>query len=288
MKINKNLPWQLKIVIKLLLSRLPVTYKLWRWLGLFRHGVMDKPDYAFNIFHRHYDRVEFSSKGEGYTALELGPGDSAISGMIASVYGAKVCYLVDDGNYITDKMKVYEEMEAYLELKDMPVSLNKTTDLDSLFSAYNTRYFSNGLESIKKIPDNSVDFIWSQAVLEHIKADKMEEMMRELHRIQKHSGISSHRIDLKDHLGGALNNLRFSKSVWESKYFSNSGFYTNRLRYGELLEIFKKAGYEVSVISKDVWHDIPTPIRSMAKVFQNISEEELCISGFDVTLKKIE
>ena len=36
-------------------------------------------------------------------------------------------------------------------------------------------------------------------------------------------GLCSHVVDLKDHLGGALNNLRFSQRVWESRTMAGSG-----------------------------------------------------------------
>ena len=44
----------------------------------------------------------------------------------------------------------------------------------------------------------------------------------------RRDGICVHRVDLNDHLGGRLNNLRFTDAIWESVLFRESGFYANR------------------------------------------------------------
>jgi len=46
--------------------------------------------------------------------------------------------------------------------------------------------------------------------------------------------MCSHRVDLRDHFGSALNNLRFSDKKWELDWIANSGFYTNRIRLQEM------------------------------------------------------
>jgi len=70
------LPWQLKIAAKIVLSRLPLSYRAWSRLRLFRHGAMDDPSSALEIFREHFNR---SGIARGFTMLELGPGDSLAS-----------------------------------------------------------------------------------------------------------------------------------------------------------------------------------------------------------------
>lgn len=65
------------------------------------------------------------------------------------------------------------------------------------------KYLSNGLSSLKAIADGSVDFIFSQAVLEHVRRHEFLETMQECYRILRAGGSASHSVDLKDHLGGA-------------------------------------------------------------------------------------
>ncbi len=93
-------------------------------------------------------------------------------------------------------------------------------------------------------------------------------------------GVASHEVDLKDHLAGALNNLRFSTRVWESPFMADSGFYTNRLRFQEILDLFTQAGFSVEVREVHQWERPPTAPRCFAAEFQHFSEEDLLVSEF--------
>jgi SAM-dependent methyltransferase len=146
---------------------------------------------------------------------------------------------------------------------------------------------THGLAGLRTIPDSSVDFIWSQAVLEHVRKSEFETTMRELRRILKPTGACSHRIDLRDHLSASLNNLRFPNAVWESAFFANSGFYTNRLGYGEMQAAFKAAGYEVVVGQVDRWQTPPLPRGKMAPEFSHRTDDDLAISGFNIVLRPL-
>ena len=57
----------------------------------------------------------------------------------------------------------------------------------------------------------------------------------------------SHQIDLRDHLGGGLNNLRFSDSLWESNFFVKSGFYTNRISFDKMISIFENISFKYEI-----------------------------------------
>ncbi|CAA9891287.1 Methyltransferase (fragment) [Candidatus Methylobacter favarea] len=60
-------------------------------------------------------------------------------------------------------------------------------------------------------------------------------MVDDVSRILKHNGVSVNRIDLKDYIGDALNNLKFSEAKWEDAVFRNSRFYTNRVFFIEMI-----------------------------------------------------
>lgn len=281
-----NIPWQLKIAAKIVLSRMPVHYRLWQRLNLFRHGQMEKPDYAYKVFRRHFDRVTLPQDTKGFVALELGPGDSLFSAMIAYAFGASNSYLVDVGDFAGGDLDSYRAMASYLSKMGLPVpEMADLTSLDKLLTRCNARYMDSGLSSLRTIPSKSVDFVWSQAVLEHIRKAEFLDTMFELRRVIRDDGVCSHRVDLKDHLGGALNHLRFSSSLWESDFFSRSGFYTNRIRYSGMLELFKQSNFGVEVVNVDRWPGLPTPKIKLVTNFNCLPEDELCISGFDVILR---
>ena len=286
MPIKSALPWQVKIAAKLVLSRVGVGYSLWNKLGLFKHGTMDQVDYAYETFKAHYDRVSLADAGPGFVAMELGPGDSLNSALIARSMGAAAVYLVDSGAYAHRDMKRYLEMGRWLNANNAGLpGIEALTSVEEMLSYCHAQYLTSGVSSYAGIPDQSVDVIWSQAVLEHVRLGEFDETLRQHRRLLRPGGVCSHRVDLKDHLSGALNNLRFTEKTWESDFMANSGFYTNRIRYSDMMRRFEDAGFTVNVINVDRWSDLPTPRPSLSAPFQDMPEEELRVSGFDVLLQ---
>ena len=284
--ITKFIPWQIKILAKLILTRVPINYRVWQKLNLFRHGSMDRSDYAYNVFKVHFERCEFPKKHDGFFCMEMGPGDSLFTCLIAKVHGAAKTYLVDVGMFATEDKTSYLSMARYLRKKGLDIKLSSGCIQDVL-SACDGNYLVKGIDSLKKIPSASVDWMFSQAVLEHIRKVDLLPILIELKRIMKPDGICSHRVDLRDHLGGALNNLRFSEEVWESDWMANSGFYTNRIRFKEMLNLFKEVGFKVEVIKIEKWNKLPTNRKSLNQSFRSLSDEDLCVMGFDVLLRLI-
>jgi hypothetical protein len=82
-----------------------------------------------------------------------------------------------------------------------------------------------------------------------------------------------------------LNHLRFREEVWESELFASAGFYSNRLRRGELLRLFERAGFQADELEVRRWRRLPTPRSRMAAPFRHMSEEELNISSMEVLLR---
>jgi len=285
---KKLLPWWAKMPIKMIWSRLPLQYKFWQKVGVFRHGFMDNPEYVSSVFSTHWSRAQFARKQSDWHAMELGCGDSLASCQIANAYNVKKCYLVDVSRFATMDMAFYKALAARLRREGITVpDIERCGSVPEMLELLNTEYLTEGLNSLKIIPSGSVDFIWSQAVLEHIRRNEFLETMKELRRIVRHDGVISHRIDLRDHLQEALNNLRFPERVWESPFMAGSGFYTNRIRYGEMLDIMRQADFDVKVVRVDRWEKLPTPREKMDPQFQPLPEQDLLVSGFDVVLNPI-
>lgn len=287
MSIKSVIPWWMKISAKLLLSRLPVAPRIWHRLGLFKPGHMENESYAHDVFKHHFDAAGISSKDIGFTVLELGPGDTLFSMLIARAYGAARCYLVDSDSYALKSVYSYKSMANWLQGRGLDVpDITGCTTLQEVLRACDAQYLTCGLQSLKEIPDSSVDFIFSQAVLEHIRRGDFLETMQECRRILRPSGICSHRVDLKDHLGGALNNLRFSSNSWEGKFMANSGFYTNRIRYGQMLDLFVESRLRPSVIEARRFPNMVIRRSDLALEFRDLPEDDLLVSGFDVLLRR--
>jgi SAM-dependent methyltransferase len=280
-----DIPWWAKLGAKLVLSRLPFRYAIWQRLGLFRHGAMDASEYALRVFHGHIERAGLKNQLRGKTVLEVGPGDSIASAIIAAAHGAK-SILVDTGRFVRADIEPYLQLECALNDSGMPPPpILGCRNINEILDRCNAQYLTNGTGSLRRIKSESVDLVFSQAVLEHVRKRDVPETIRECRRILAPGGVCSHQVDLRDHLGGALNNLRFSESVWESEFFSTSGFYTNRISYSQMLDVFRRACFQVEVVDVRRWAVLPTPRNRLAKEFRDMPEEDLRVSGFAVLLR---
>ena len=280
------IPWYLRIVIKVLLARLPIAYGVWSRLGLFRHGSMDSYDYAWNIIKLHTTELVDRPSWRG---LELGPGDAMTSAFLAIAAGAESVTLVDSGNFAHRDVELYRRQIEHFSATNPEADLIKFdfSSIDSLLESAGAKYLSTGLVSMKSIPSSSVDLVYSQAVLEHIRVSEFEDTMRECYRIMDTGGLMSHVVDFKDHLGGGLNNLRFPTSLWERDWFAlNSGFYTNRIRFSQMLKIGEKVGFTVSTKSVTRWESKVIADRHVAEEFSDLTLDDLLVSGAHIMFTK--
>ena len=276
------IPWWAKLAAKIVLSRLPVSYDRWRSLGIFRHGAMHQTSYALDVFMRHYTRAQ-PYLAPGFVALELGPGDSLASALIARAFGASRTYLVDAGPFASGTAVArYNDLCDALAERGRPIAGAPFTTVDAMLAAVGATYLTRGLDSLRSIASQSVELVFSQAVLEHIALDEFDATIAELYRISRPGGVSSHRVDLQDHLAHGLNSLRFSRSIWESRLFATSGFYTNRLRARDVVDGFTRAGFVVLERVDERWPSLPLRPRQLHPDFAALPESELLIRGFDL------
>lgn len=286
--LRSKIPWHTRIAAKLVLSRVPAGYAFWHRLDLFSHGSMDRPDYAHDVFATHFRRTPFGRKERGYVALEIGPGDSAMSALVARAYGATTCFLVDAGRFAATELAPYQRLAAQLKQRGMPVpDISDANTLDEVLSACGARYMTEGLESLRELPSSSIDFVWSQAVLEHVRRADFLPTMNELRRVLRPDGACSHRVDLMDHLGGGLNNMRIPSRWWEKDWMAKSGFYTNRLRFSEMLQLFRDAGFAPDVVAVSRWDAPPLSRAALASEFRHLDDDDLLVKGFDVVLRPV-
>ena len=288
-RIVKNIkqvtPWWLKIAAKLVIKRIPYPYAWSRKLGLLRHGYMQDIQYALDTFHLHYDQAK-PRLPDAFTTLELGPGDSLASAVIAAAFGSRRTLLVDAGSFAATDIQTYNHFSEQLAKMNLIPAATSYADLADMLRQTRADYLVKGLASLKTLPNDSVDFVFSQAVMEHVHLKDVEETVRELFRVQPAGGIASHRIDLKDHLASSLHSLRFSKRIWESQYFRTSDFYTNRLRASEWQELFTRSGYRVLDQININFPALPLPRSKMQPEFARFSDEDLMVSSVQFVLQK--
>jgi len=286
-ELKKLIPWYIKLGIKIMLSWIPNKEVFFRPVGIiYKLGDMMKPEYSLQVFISHLKGSNFDPKNN--VILEIGPGDSISTGIIAWSMGAEKSILIDNGNYATKDIIKYKKLIQILKNSgyEKVKKIEECDNFNELLKTANIIYLNKGLDSLRELESNSIDFCFSQAVLEHIFLKDFEDYISELYRVQKSGGLSSHQVDLKDHLGKSLNSLRFSTVIWESNLFKRSGFYTNRLRCYQLKNIFQMSGFDILKIQLTKWKKIPIKRRWLFKDFKNMGEEELLAKEMYILCKK--
>lgn len=287
MGVITRLPWWAKLGAKLTLARLPVPYGFWRGAGLFRHGEMNVPARALKTFDTYYRRAATHVPlAPGFRSLELGPGDSVLSGLVARAYGASHAWLVDAGAFADTDVSACRKTVEMLRAQGKAVpDIDGATNLPEVLQRAGIEYLTQGTTSLASIPDASVDFFWSQVVLEHVPRAEFPWFLQELRRIVSPSGIGAHSIDFRDHLGGGLNNLRFSHATWEGRTFRGSGFYTNRIRPREMLAMFAEAGFDVELVGETRWPEMPIRRDRLAREFHALPDEDFMVAEIEIIVR---
>jgi ubiquinone/menaquinone biosynthesis C-methylase UbiE len=203
--------------------------------------------------------------------------------MLARAAGFERVIFVDHGRHITGDSACYADFSRWLRDHgyEVPV-VSARAGIDDIMRDYAAEYLTDGIRSLTALPDHSVDFSFSQAVLEHVPKAQAGEYLRQLRRVGKPSGISSHHIDLKDHLGGSLNHLRFSEAAWEREALYRSGIYTNRLRYSGWLRLFGDARLDYRIVERKRFPSLPLKRRQLSSGFRHLEEDDLLTMGFQV------
>ncbi len=269
--------WLLKIVIKIIFSRLNIPYKFWKKLNIFRHGKMEDFSYARKIFEIHFRDMSEVNKIKNPVIMEIGPGDSLFSMVYSRRYSKEKFFFLDVNDFASKDLNLYFKLQKKLEKEHyLSNKLKKPFEsFDKLLNFYNTKYLISGLESLREINDNSIDYIFSHSVMEHIRKYELNNLIKEMYRILKPNGVISHNINYKDHLGESLNNLRFSEKIWESDLFANSGFYTNRIPAVEMHQYFKNSGFNLFKEDYGRWDKLPISRSSLSKEFRKFTNDEL-------------
>lgn len=196
-----RLPWWIKFIFSIIISFIPKQYVLFRPLG-FKHGNMINPKYSINVFLKHFNKAK-SILPNIYNILEIGPGDSISTAIIGYAFGASKIFLVDVADHASKSIEIYHilinELKKHNIVKNL-TSLQEAKTFNEILEITNAHYYVSGLHSLQEIPSGTVDFIFSNAVLEHIHFYDFRNILYELYRISSKGSIISHTIDLQDHI----------------------------------------------------------------------------------------
>ncbi len=144
------------------------------------------------------------------------------------------------------------------------------------------------------LPDNSVDWSFSNTVLQHVPDPAVPELMRESMRVLRPGKFMYHSVNCGDNYAyndpsiTQLNYLQFSAAEW-NLLWQNDFLYQNRLRAVDFITMAEAEGFDVVLEHSEVSERNMDWLRdiSVHPEFANrYTPEELCITTMDMVAKK--
>ena len=228
---------------------------------------------------------------QGKNVCEMGPGSFLDNAYTAYRLGASRIAMLDiedladaDLPYQPDESDSLTEA-GFSSLRELPLpDVGETRR--SYLTKLNADYWTDGLEGYKKVPDGSMEYVFSNVVVQHIRKHIFLSTWEQVYRFMRPGGFMYHTIDFKDMLGGKKNHLRFSDAAWEDESHYRMPMYTNRIQFSEMCALFKQIGFSVVKAEKSYFKETPCQRTRLAKEFENISDEDLMTEGAWIVLKK--
>jgi len=275
--------------------------------------------YSYSVWFRHILHLrEHGLNVTPKVIAELGPGDSIGVGLVGLLCGAKEYYAFDSINYtnlkenvniLEDLNKMLKNLEAIPNEEEFPeispkiINYNFSKDFIREFNILeNIDEESNRLldtmlqEDISEnnfssiqyfapwnqndlINKESVDLIFSQAVLEHVK--NLDFTYKAMSLWLKKGGLMSHQIDFQSHLTASEWNGHWAYSSLEWKILNRNQEYSiNREPLSTHLQLMKKYGFSIiSIYPSTEYHAnyyTESILRNnLNEQFKNLTDEDL-------------
>jgi hypothetical protein len=297
--------WILKAVIQKGISFLPFKHQInFLFQKYITRGVQLSDHYFTDklIHHRKHEQFYIEQQGrklDNIEVLELGTGWYPVVPIAQFLCGARKIYSVDISplmNYervkqTVDQFVAYHQsgkLAPYLQnllperLKKLEqLSINPPGTFEALLQALGLEYLVADARSLP-LEKDSIDFITSNNVFEHIYPNILKDILKDFQRVLKTDGLMSHFIDMSDHfahLDDTINIyhfLRFSEQQWH--WIDNSIQPQNRMRIPQYRALYQQSGI-------DILHQEHRPgslqqveATPLSAPFNNMPVEEVAIS----------
>lgn len=237
-------------------------------------------DYSIQQYKSFSDKIS-PNEIKDQVLLELGPGGSIGFGLLALSAGVKKYFAIEDGNHTRFTPQTIEIYKEKL-LNGNQILSNQCFTGDGYFNTEKIEFIENNQTSSYALPDNSVDLIYSCAVLEHVH--NLDLCFSEMTRVLRPGGIMNHQVDLRDHIFSqkSIWFLTISNNIF-SALFSKTGEYVNRKRLSYYKELFKKNRLQILSLDKTIVFKKGLT----KKLLKQYSEDDLRTLSINVTLKKL-
>jgi hypothetical protein len=235
-------------------------------------GGTSDSNYIYSLFLRTFDNYYTINKNIPKHVLEVGCGDSNIVSLLWVLVGSKSVVAIDAFNHLKkDKLyslfkkssdllisrnfcqlninprlnlDIYENLWKVLPSKDILINRQKLIlgEIKNYLNGNDSNLFSyDSSYTINKVFSFKFDFIFSQAVFEHIKNPK--EVLVFLHNNLTEKGIIYTNVDFKSHGVSTLYNGHYILNESQYKFISSTFVfrYINRLPPSWFREVFESS-----------------------------------------------
>lgn len=278
--------------------------------------------YCYSVWMRHLIlSLKNGLDGIPKSVAELGPGESLGMGLAALISGAERYFAFDVVRLasVARNLEIFDELvtlfrnreripddrefpriKPYLDSYEFPSGTLSEEVLEGLLDETRIQSLRESIlypdregaviryvvpwHAGDLIRPESVDMIFSQAVLEHV--DDLEEAYRALSAWLKPGGLTSHQIDFKCHgLADRWNeHWRLSDPVWKLMR-GRRPYLINREPCDTHLQLFGRNGLSVAYMKRVRW-DAGIPRTELAQKYHHLSDEDLLTSGVFIIAKK--
>lgn len=270
--------------------------------------------YCYSVFMRHrVIAAQYGLTSPPQSVVELGPGDSLGIGLMALLTGSEQYIAIDAVRHASPEynLTVFDELVTLLKSR-APIPFNDECSVirpELSHYAFPHDLFSDEslvlalaperLAKIKKllltpedggiiqyfapfgelsvIPSESVDWIFSQAVLEHV--DDLSETYRHCFRCLKPRGVMTHQVDFQCHETAPEWNghWKYPRWLW-TVMRGRRPWFINRLPYSMHLQMQRQVGFEVCA---EMIQKMPSEITrgQLANQFQFLTDQDMSTAG---------
>ena len=236
---------------------------------------------------------QYGNLDENSKVIEIGSGKFAmLSGLLWNFYGIKEYNGIDKYN-IPFNDEFWLEIYKKTILDFININSNNSEQKKAILNS-NWGYWKESLVIHRQdfvdieYEDNSIDYIYSNAVFEHI--DKPREVIEKMYKCMKNGAIARHVIDLRPHgrddKSTPASILKYNETDWLRTHPTIS--YLNRLRNSEWKDLFKEFGFEILTLAEGKFENVTENIyNQIDKSFHHLSLETLQTRQLNITLKKV-
>jgi hypothetical protein len=303
--------WRIKGLVQKTLSALPAGMRvndlLQRTVGGLRHfdeQVASKVS-DWTVFIDHLESLSIAPKG--LRLVEIGTGWFPTLPLCFSLAGAAACHTFDLNPHLSHRLtrKLLTALSSQAstiaaradrprnEVESDHKALLSTASLAELLLAARVQYHAPADARRTSLPDESVDVVFSNSVLEHVPGDVIQSMLIESKRILRKGGVTIHCVNCGDHYAyfdrtiTPMNYFTFTEEQW--RRWNNPLQYQNRLRPIDFVQMAERAGLQLAINCFRPREDLKAvlPKLQITDEFLRYGPEQLCSTSVAFAARRV-